>query len=110
MTREERNAKARKYYWEHREALLEYGKKWRAERSEVFSEQQRFRYQINQQLYGEEQSWIAEARMKKGWSQEAVAKMVGVTQGTITRLETGAMPFRTFSRREELCRVLEVDR
>lgn len=97
------------YYREHRDELLAYGRKRQMALSEKISEKQRIRYQKNQRLYGEEQSWIAEARLAKGWSQEAVARMVGVTQGTITRLETGAMPFRTFSRREELCRVLEVD-
>lgn len=98
------------YYREHRDDILAYGRKRQMALSEKLSEKQRIRYQKNQRLYGEAQRWIAEARTAKGWSQEQVARMIGVTQGTITRLETGAMPFQSFSLQEELCRVLEVDR
>lgn len=46
--------------------------------------------------------------MRLGWSQEAVAHSVGVSQATITRLETGALPLETFRKRDKLLAVLGV--
>lgn len=46
--------------------------------------------------------------MRLGWSQAAVAADVGVSQATITRLETGAQPLETFRKRDKLLEVLGV--
>lgn len=65
-------------------------------------------YRKNQLRYAEEQRFLQEARMRLGWSQEAVAHSVGVSQATITRLETGALPLETFRKRDKLLEVLGV--
>lgn len=65
-------------------------------------------YRENQHRYAEEQRFLQEARMRLGWSQEAVAHSVGVSQATITRLETGAQPLETFRKRDKLLEVLGV--
>ena len=65
-------------------------------------------YRENQRRYAEVQRFLQEARMRLGWSQEAVAHSVGVSQATITRLETGAQPLETFRKRDKLLEVLGV--
>lgn len=65
-------------------------------------------YRKNQIRYAEEQHFLREARMRLGWSQAAVAADVGVSQVTISRLETGALPLETFRKRDKLLEVLGV--
>ena len=65
-------------------------------------------YRENQRRYAEEQRFLKETRMRLGWSQAAVAADVGVSQATITRLETGALPLETFRKRDKLLAVLGV--
>lgn len=65
-------------------------------------------YRENQRRYAEGQRFLQEARMRLGWSQAAVAADVGVSQATITRLETGAQPLETFRKRDKLLEVLGV--
>lgn len=65
-------------------------------------------YRKNQLRYAEEQRFLREARMRMGWSQAAVAADVGVSQVTISRLETGALPLETFRKRDKLLAVLGV--
>lgn len=65
-------------------------------------------YRKNQLRYAEGQRFLQEARMRLGWSQAAVAADVGVSQATITRLETGAQPLETFRKRDKLLEVLGV--
>lgn len=65
-------------------------------------------YRENQRRYAEGQRFLQEARMRMGWSQAAVAADVGVSQATITRLETGALPLETFRKRDKLYEVLGV--
>ena len=67
-------------------------------------------YRKNQLRYAEGQRFLQEARMRLGWSQEAVAHSVGVSQATITRLETGALPLETFRKRDKLLEVLGVQK
>ena len=66
-------------------------------------------YRKNQLRYAEGQRFLQEARMRLGWSQAAVAADVGVSQVTISRLETGAMPLETFRKRDKLLEVLGVE-
>lgn len=65
-------------------------------------------YRKNQLRYAEGQRFLQEARMRLGWAQAAVAADVGVSQATITRLETGAQPLETFRKRDKLLEVLGV--
>lgn len=65
-------------------------------------------YRENQRRYAEGQRFLKETRMRLGWSQEAVARCVGVSQATIARLETGALPLETFRKRDKLLEVLGV--
>ena len=65
-------------------------------------------YRKNQLRYAEGQRFLREARMCLGWSQAAVAADVGVSQVTISRLETGALPLETFRKRDKLLEVLGV--
>ena len=66
-------------------------------------------YRENQLRYAEGQRFLREARMCLGWSQAAVAADVGVSQVTISRLETGALPLETFRKRDKLLEVLGVE-
>ena len=65
-------------------------------------------YRENQRRYAEGQRFLQEARMRLGWAQAAVAADVGVSQATITRLETGAQPLEPFRKRDKLLEVLGV--
>lgn len=67
-------------------------------------------YRKNQLRYAEGQRFLREARMCLGWSQAAVAADVGVSQVTISRLETGALPLETFRKRDKLLEVLGVQK
>mgnify|MGYP000013082575 FL=1 len=66
-------------------------------------------YRKNQLRYADGQRFLKEARMRMGWSQAAVAADVGVSQVTISRLETGALPLETFRKRDKLLEVLGVE-
>jgi DNA-binding XRE family transcriptional regulator len=81
---------------------------YRRANSAMFAKYTRGYYRENQRRYAEEQRFLKEARMRLGWSQEAVAHSVGVSQATITRLETGAQPLETFRKRDKLLAVLGV--
>lgn len=83
----------RQYYREHAKQVAGYYRSY---------------YAYNQSLYGKEQAWIKEARLRLGWSQKALGEKIGVSQGTITKLETGATPIGGFSKRDKLLEVLGV--
>ena len=81
---------------------------YRRANSTIIARYARGYYRENQRRYAEEQRFLKEARMRLCWSQAAVAAAVGVSQATITRLETGALPLETFRKRDKLLAVLEV--
>ena len=81
---------------------------YRRANSTMFARYARGYYRENQRRYAEGQRFLQEARMRLGWSQAAVAADVGVSQATITRLETGALPLDTFRKRDKLLEVLGV--
>lgn len=99
-----RNAYQKAYY----EANKPYFAAYRRENSVLIAKYASGYYRENQRRYAGEQRFLQEARMRLGWSQEAVAHSVGVSQATITRLETGALPLETFRKRDKLLEVLGV--
>lgn len=99
-----RNAYQKAYY----EANKPYFAAYRRENSVLIAKYASGYYRENQRRYAEGQRFLQEARMRLGWSQEAVAHCVGVSQATIARLETGALPLDTFRKREKLLAVLGV--
>lgn len=99
-----RNAYQKAYY----EANKPYFAAYRRANSAMFAKYTREYYRENQRRYAEGQRFLQEARMRLGWSQAAVAADVGVSQATITRLETGAQPLETFRKRDKLLEVLGV--
>lgn len=99
-----RNAYQKAYYAANKPYFAAY----RRENSVLIAKYASGYYRENQRRYAEEQRFLQEARMRLGWSQAAVAADVGVSQATITRLETGAQPLETFRKRDKLLAVLGV--
>ena len=99
-----RNAYQKAYYAANKPYFAAY----RRANSAMFAKYTREYYRENQRRYAEGQRFLQEARMRLGWSQAAVAADVGVSQATITRLETGAQPLETFRKRDKLLEVLGV--
>lgn len=105
MSRAEYN---RQYYLAHRDNLSSYTAEYRKANAEHLAKSQRIRYSDNQKRYADRQCWIKQSREKMGWSQEGLARALGVTQAAISRLETGATPLDTFAGRDKLYEVLGV--
>lgn len=99
---------SRRYNEEHREEINLYMRVYRVANADHIARRQRLRYEENKRLYAENQRWICEERTKREWSQDAVAFSVGVSQATIARLESGALPLDTFGKRDKLFKVLGV--
>lgn len=100
----ERRAYQKAYYENNKPYFAAY----RRENSAMIAKYASAYYRENQRRYAEGQRFLQEMRMRLGWSQEAVAHCVGVSQATIARLETGALPLDTFRKREKLLAVLGV--
>lgn len=81
---------------------------YRREHAGTISRYQAAYYSLGKEMYGKRQQWLACARLALGWSQAGLADAVGVSQATIARLETGALPLETFRKRDKLLKVLEV--
>ncbi len=105
MSRSEYN---RQYYLAHRDTLSIWMAEYRKANAEHLAKSQRIRYADNQKRYADRQRWIKQSREKMGWSQEGLARALGVTQAAISRLETGATPLDTFAGRDKLYEVLGV--
>nr|DAG82805.1 MAG TPA: helix-turn-helix XRE-family like protein [Caudoviricetes sp.] len=101
----ERRAYQKAYY----ESNKPYFAAYRRANSATIAQYASWYYRENQRRYAEEQRFLQETRMRLGWSQEAVAHCVGVSQATIARLETGALPLGTFRKKEKLLKVLGVE-
>lgn len=99
---------SRRYNEEHREEINLYMRVYRVANADHIARRQRLRYEENKRLYAENQRWIREERTKREWSQDAVAFSVGVSQATIARPESGALPLETFRKKEKLLKVLGV--
>ena len=100
----ERNAYQKAYYAANKPYFAAY----RRENSVMIAKYASGYYRENQRRYAEGQRFLKETRMRLGWSQEAVARCVGVSQSTIARLENGAQPLETFRKRDKLLAVLGV--
>lgn len=98
---EARKAYSKAYYAANKSYFAAY----RRENSALIAKYASGYYRENQRRYAEGQRFLQEARMRLGWSQEAVAHCVGVSQATIARLETGALPLETFRKRDKLLAV-----
>lgn len=99
---EARKAYSKAYYAANKPYFAAY----RRANSTMFAQYASWYYRKNQRRYAEGQRFLKETRMRLGWSQEAVARCVGVSQATIARLETGAQPLETFRKRDKLLEVL----
>lgn len=99
-----RKAYSKSYYAANKPYFAAY----RRANSTRFAQYASWYYRKNQRRYAEGQRFLKETRMRLGWSQEAVARCVGVSQATIARLETGALPLETFRKRDKLLAVLGV--
>nr|DAU55010.1 MAG TPA: helix-turn-helix domain protein [Caudoviricetes sp.] len=100
-----RKAYQRAYYETNKPRFVEYRKANSGKLARYSSDY----YRKNQLRYADGQRFLKEARMRMGWSQAAVAADVGVSQVTISRLETGALPLETFRKRDKLLEVLGVE-
>ena len=65
-------------------------------------------YSGSKARHGADQQWIARARLALGWSQAGLARSVGVSQATISKLETGALALDGFRGKDKLMAVLGV--
>lgn len=109
--REERKLYYQWYYREHREAYIASRKAYQERRraegwtsTEACQKCQR----KNKARIGESQLWIRDRRLELGYSQKALAKLLGVSDAHISRLERGYSPLETFRQREKLMEILEV--
>lgn len=64
-------------------------------------------YEANREKVAASQKWIADARKKAGWTQADVARMIGVSQPSVSLLEIGHMNLEKFSKRAELEELLK---
>lgn len=109
--REERRAYYQRYYREHREEYLAARKAYQERRQAegwTGTETCQKCQQKNKARIGESQLWIRDRRLELGYSQKALAKLLGVSDAHISRLERGYSPLETFRQREKLMEILEV--
>lgn len=64
-------------------------------------------HEANREKVAASQKWIADARKKAGWTQADVARMIGVSQTSVSMLEIGHMNLEKFSKRAELEELLK---
>lgn len=81
---------------------------YRMEHARTISRYQAAYYSLGKEMYGERQKWLARARLALGWSQAGLADTVGVSQATISKLETGALALEGFRWKDKLLAVLGV--
>lgn len=108
---QDRKEAYRRYYREHREAYIAsrkaYQERRQAEGWTSTEACQKCQWK-NKARIGESQLWIRDRRLELGYSQKALAKLLGVSDAHISRLERGYNPLETFRQREKLMEILEV--
>lgn len=78
----------------------------KSERDRSIAEKQRAYYEANKDSIAEKQRWIRDKRLAYGYSQHALAKIVGVSQPMIARLESGEAKLESFFAKDVLCAIL----
>lgn len=81
---------------------------YRREHAGTISRYQAAYYSGSKARHGDDQKWLARARLALGWSQAGLADTVGVSQATISKLETGALALEGFRAKDKLLAVLGV--
>lgn len=81
---------------------------YRREHAGTISRYQAAYYSGNKARRGNDQKWLARARLALGWSQAGLADTVGASQATISKLETGALALEGFRGKDKLLAVLGV--
>ena len=79
---------------------------YEANREKVAASQKAYR-EANWEKVAASKKWIADARKKAGWTQADVARMIGVSQPSVSLLEIGHMNLEKFSKRAELEELLK---
>ena len=100
--REKVEAYKKAWYEANREKVEAYKKAYREANREKVAATQKAWYEANREKVAASQKWIADARKKAGWTQADVARMIGVSQPSVSMLEIGHMNLEKFSKRAEL--------
>lgn len=87
--------------------MREYMRAYYAKNAAHLCEYQRKRYA--QATKRSTPTQFAEARIERGYSQIALAKMVGTSQATISRIERCAAALEGFGKKDKLCALLGVE-
>lgn len=76
------------------------------ERRRLAAYQRAYR-EANRDSLAEKQRWIRDARKARGYTQQDMARMLGVSISAISRLESGEMRLSGFKKRAELLALLK---
>ena len=71
------------------------------------AEYQRAYYEANRNSIAAYQRWVREARKAHGYTQQDMARMLGVSISAISRLESGELRLSVFKKRAELLALLK---
>ena len=97
----------RAYYEANRDSLAEKQRAYREANRDSLAEYQRAYREANRDSIAEKQRWIREARKAHGYTQQDMARMLGVSISAISRLESGELRLSVFKKRAELLALLK---
>ena len=97
----------RAYYEANRDSIAEYQRAYREANRDSIAEYQRAYYEANRNSIAAYQRWVREARKAHGYTQQDMARMLGVSISAISRLESGELRLSVFKKRAELLALLK---
>ena len=101
-----RRAYQRAYYTQNRDKMLEAQKRnYKANREKILEAQRAYR-EANRSKVRDGQQWIRDERLARGYAQRELATLVGVSQQTISCLESGALRLDAFAEADKLYQIL----
>lgn len=89
--------------------IAAYQRAYREANRDSIAEKKRAYYEANRDSLAEKQRWIREARKAHGYTQQDMARMLGVSIPAISRLESGELRLSCFKKRAELLALLKED-
>ena len=87
--------------------IAEYQRAYYEANRDSIAEYQRAYYEANRNSIAAYQRWVREARKAHGYTQQDMARMLGVSISAISRLESGELRLSVFKKRAELLALLK---
>ena len=87
--------------------IAEYQRAYYEANRDSLTEKQRAYREANRNSIAAYQRWVREARKAHGYTQQDMARMLGVSISAISRLESGEMRLSVFKKRAELLALLK---